>query len=142
MKKTFTGLVAALATSASAVVAQVPADMQHMIDNPNELIRQDAECTVPFPEEAMQELPAGFKGEVVALLTFNVAGEFRFARVLQSSGNQKLDDAALYAALEARCEPFGDSNDPRLEGSLIGLPFSFTFDNSRGGDPVEVLPVR
>ncbi len=141
MKKTLIGLAMALVANGAAL-AQVPPEMRHLLENPNELIRKDAECKVPFPEEAMAHLPAGFKGEVVALLTFNVAGEFRFARVMQSSGNEKLDDAALYAALESSCEPFGDPSDPRLEGSLIGLPFIFTFDNSRGGDPVEVLPVQ
>lgn len=110
--------------------------------DPNTLINHDVKCDVPFPEEAMRDLPGGFKGETVALLTFNVEGRFRFARVLRSSGNEKLDHAALRAGLDAKCEPFGDPKDPALEGSLIGIPFVFTFDNSRGSDPVEVVPIR
>jgi len=143
MKSALTFAAAALLGLATAVQAQEfgPGGMGPDVD-PNKLINHDVKCDVPFPEDAMRDLPGGFKAETVALLTFNVEGRFRFARVLRSSGNEKLDHAALRAGLEAQCEPFGDPKDPALEGSLIGIPFVFTFDNSRGSDPVEVVPIR
>lgn len=141
MKPTFAWMAGLALALAGTAHAQTNTEFFTAAD-PNTLINRNVKCDVPFPKEAMQGLPAGFKGEVVVLYTFTVEGRFRFARVMQSSGNETLDHAALRAGLEARCEPFGDPTNPALEGSLIGMPFQFTFDNSRGSDPVEVLPVR
>ncbi|MGE4340317.1 MAG: energy transducer TonB, partial [Pigmentiphaga sp.] len=131
MKSALTLTAGALLGLAAVVQAQTfgPEGMAAGVD-PNTLINHDVKCDVPFPEEAMRGLPGGFKAETVALLTFNVEGRFRFARVLRSSGNEKLDHAALRAGLEAQCEPFGDPKDPALEGSLSGIRFVITFDNS------------
>jgi len=118
---------------ASLALAQ-PAGNDSLTKNPN--------CTVPFPAEAMKKAPAGFQGKTYALLSFNVKGEFRSARLLRSSGNRDLDSAALRAAASARCEPLGDTTDPSLQGALIGIPYEFSFDNSRAPTPAQTRPVR
>jgi len=105
-------------------------------------LTKNPDCSVPFPTQAMAKAPPGFKGTAVALLSFTVQGEFRSARLLRSSGNKELDSAALRAAVGARCEPLGDTTDPALQGALIGIPFEFSFDNSRARAPAQSLPVR
>ncbi len=109
---------------------------------PASSITKKPECTVPFPHAALQSAPAGFKGETVALISFTVKGEFRSARLLRSSGNRDLDSAALRAAAGAKCKPLGDIRDKSLQEALIGIPYAFTFDNSRGSDPAQTQPVR
>lgn len=139
--KIASGFILALAAMASTAHAMSEREFFNSVD-PNTLINRDVKCDVPFPEDARQYVPGGVKAEVVVLFTYTVEGRFRFARVLQSSGIDQLDNAALHAGLKSQCEPFGDASDPALEGSLIGMPFQFTFDNSRGSDPVEVLPLQ
>jgi|GEM_PF-2415885 len=117
----------------SAALAQ-PAGHESLTKNPN--------CTVPFPTEAMKKAPPGFQGKTYALLSFTVKGEFRSARLLRSSGNKDLDSAALRAAAGARCEPLGDTTDPSMQGALIGIPYEFSFDNSRVPAPAQSRPVR
>ena len=109
---------------------------------PDSGVTKKPECTVPFPQAALQEAPPGFKGETVALISFTVKGEFRSARLLRSSGNRDLDSAALRAAAGARCKPLGDVDNEALQQSLIGIPYAFTFDNSRGSAPAQSQPVR
>lgn len=108
----------------------------------NPAVTKNPECTVPFPHEALRNAPAHFKGETVALISFTVRGEFRSARLLRSSGNRELDSAALRAAAGARCKPLGDVKDKALQDSLIGIPYAFTFDNSRGSGPAQTMPVK
>lgn len=105
-------------------------------------LTREPDCTVPFPDAALASAPAGFVGETIALLSFTVRGEFRSARLLQSSGDEALDSAALRAAVGARCAPLGDVDDASLREALIGIPYAFTFDNSRGAGAAESLPVR
>lgn len=106
----------------------------------HESLTRSPNCTVPFPTEAMKNAPPGFQGKTYALLSFTVQGEFRSARLLRSSGNADLDSAALRAAVGARCEPLGDTTDPSLQGALIGIPYEFSFDNSRA--PAQSRPAR
>lgn len=106
------------------------------------VVTKNPECVVPFPHEALLKAPAGFKGETVALISFTVEGAFRSARLLRSSGDRELDSAALRAATGAHCKPLGDPADPALKGTLIGIPYAFTFDNSRGSGPAQTAPVR
>lgn len=108
----------------------------------HESLTKSPDCKVPFPTEAMKNAPPGFQGKTYALLSFNVKGEFRSARLLRSSGNRDLDSAALRAAAGARCEPLGDTTDPSLQGALIGIPYEFSFDNSRARAPAQSRPVR
>lgn len=108
----------------------------------NSSLTKNPDCSVPFPTQAMAKAPPGFKGTTIALLSFNVKGEFRSARLLRSSGNDELDSAALRASVGARCEALGDTTDPALQGALIGIPFEFSFDNSRARAPAQTLPVR
>src|SRR5690606_39432252 len=105
-------------------------------------LTKNPDCKVPFPTEAMKSAPAGFQGKTLALLSFNVQGEFRSARLLQSSGNRDLDSAALRAAAGARCEPLGDTTDPALQGALIGIPYEFSFGNAPAPAPAQSRPVR
>jgi len=108
----------------------------------HESLTKNPDCKVPFPTEAMKSAPPGFQGKTLALLSFNVQGEFRSARLLRSSGNRELDSAALRAAASARCEPLGDTTDPSMQGALIGIPYEFSFDNSRAPAPAQSRPVR
>jgi len=109
--------------------------------NFNPRLKEKPSCKVPFPHEAMRLVPAGFKGETLVLITFNVEGKFMGAVLMRSSGKRELDDAALHAAVSARCEPLADTRDRTLDDALIGIPFTFTFDNSHLA-PAEVLPVQ
>lgn len=105
-------------------------------------LTQSPQCDLPFPHDALAQAPAGFVGTAVVLVSLNVKGEFRSGRLLSTSGNEALDDAALRAAVGVRCQPLGDVKDPNLQEALIGIPFAYTFDNSRGSGPAESLPVR
>lgn len=105
-------------------------------------LTKSPECELPFPQHALAEAPAGFLGTAVVLVSLTVRGEFRSGRLLRSSGNEALDDAALRAAVDVRCKPLGDVNDPELREAVIGIPFAYTFDNSRGSGPAQPLPVR
>ncbi len=107
----------------------------------NYQLKRNPSCEVPFPHDALRAAPAGFRGEALVLITFNVEGRFRSASLMRSSGNEQLDDAALRAAVGARCEPLADLRDRSLDNALIGIPFSFTFDNSHL-HPAEAMPVR
>ncbi len=128
-------LMSALCTGMAAPAAYAQGSgIPHLKTNPK--------CEVPFPTEAFQNAPAGFNGETLAVLSFTVKGEFRSARLLRTSGNDDLDRAALRAAVGARCEALGDTTDPQLQDALIGIPYAFTFDNSRGAGPAQTLPVR
>lgn len=128
-----TALLAGGLAGASLALAQ-PAGNESLTKSPN--------CTVPFPAEAMKKAPPGFQGKTYALLSFNVQGQFRSARLLRSSGNRDLDSAALRAAASARCEPLGDTTDPALQGALIGIPYEFSFDNAPAPAPAQSRPVR
>lgn len=105
-------------------------------------VKKDPKCDLPFPNEAFMEAPAGFNGTAIVLISFNVNGEFRSGRLMRSSGNEALDDAALRAAVKAKCEPLGDVNNPDLQKALIGIPFAYTFDNTRGSGPAQTTPIR
>lgn len=105
-------------------------------------LTKSPECELPFPQQALAAAPAGFLGTAVVLVSLTVKGEFRSGRLLRSSGNEALDQAALRAAVDIRCKPLGDVDDPALREALIGIPFAYTFDNSRGSGAAESLPVR
>ena len=126
-------LLLAAVTAAFPVWAQQPAAGK---------LTQTPDCELPFPHHALAGAPAGFLGTAVILVSLNVHGEFRSGRLLRSSGNEALDDAALRAAVGVRCKPLGDVNAPELRDAVIGIPFAYTFDNSRGSGPAETAPVR
>lgn len=130
----FAVLAALCATLAAPVAHAQGAGMPPLKRNPK--------CEVPFPTEAFQKLPAGFYGETLAVILFNIKGEFRSARLLRSSGDEALDSAALRSAVGARCEALGDPTDEQLKNAEIGIPYAFTFDKRGASTPAQALPVR
>uniref|UniRef100_A0A7C6EA94 Energy transducer TonB n=1 Tax=candidate division WOR-3 bacterium TaxID=2052148 RepID=A0A7C6EA94_UNCW3 len=74
----------------------------------------------PYPEVARL---AGIEGQVVVEALVDVDGKIIDARVLKSSGNQALDEAAIRAARDARFTPAKQRD--MLVRVWISIPFQF-----------------
>ncbi|MFO7639637.1 MAG: energy transducer TonB [bacterium] len=79
--------------------------------------------TPTYPEMARQ---AGIEGQAVVAAMVDIDGSVISAKILSSSGNQSLDQAAMEAAYKARFTPARQRDKPvRVE---VSIPYRFTLN--------------
>lgn len=71
-----------------------------------------AQCNIPEPIYPTLSRRMSEEGKVLVRLHINEAGSVEKINLVQSSGIQRLDQAALEAAQKARCKPFMEMNKP------------------------------
>ena len=81
---------------------------------------------IDIPKPAYPEMArnAGIEGSVVVEATVDIDGSVIDARIMQSSGNQSLDAAAVAAALKAKFTP-AKQRDKAVR-VLVAIPYRFT----------------
>ncbi|MEO0079096.1 MAG: TonB family protein [candidate division WOR-3 bacterium] len=79
---------------------------------------------IPKPVYPDMARSAGIEGNVVVEATVEVDGSVIDARIMQSSGNQSLDAAAIAAALKAKFTPAKQRDKPVRV--LVAIPYRFT----------------
>ena len=80
----------------------------------------------PYPEVARL---AGIEGQVVVEALVDVDGKIIEARILKSSGNQALDEAAVRAARDARFTPAKQRD--MFVRVWVSIPFRFTLTGNK-----------
>jgi protein TonB len=68
-----------------------------------------AQCSIPKPFYPSNARRMGEEGKTMVRLFINESGAVEKVSLFQSSGIQRLDQAALDAALKIRCRPFVES---------------------------------
>ncbi len=79
---------------------------------PKSVSMSQAQCSVPEPFYPGLSRRMGEEGKAFVRLYINEAGLVERVQLAQSSGIQRLDQAALDAALKVRCKPFVEFGKP------------------------------
>ncbi len=79
---------------------------------PKSVSISQAQCSVPEPFYPGLSRRMGEEGKAFVRLYINEAGLVERVQLAQSSGIQRLDQAALDAALKVRCKPFVEFGKP------------------------------
>lgn len=79
---------------------------------PKSVSISQAQCSVPEPFYPGLSRRMGEEGKALVRLYINEAGSVERVQLAQSSGIQRLDQAALDAALKVRCKPFVEFGKP------------------------------
>ncbi len=79
---------------------------------PKSISMSQAQCSVPEPFYPGLSRRMGEEGKALVRLYINEAGLVERVQLAQSSGIQRLDQAALDAALKVRCKPFVEFGKP------------------------------
>lgn len=84
---------------------------------------------IPQPTYPELARTAGIEGQVVVEALVDVDGKIADAKILKSSGNPALDEAALKAALQARFTPAKQRD--MFVRVWVSIPFRFTLTGGR-----------
>ncbi len=80
--------------------------------DPKTVSISQAQCSVPEPIYPSLSRRIGEEGKAMVRLLINESGQVEKASLVQSSGVQRLDQAALDAGQKARCKPFVEFGKP------------------------------
>lgn len=87
-------------------------------------------CSNPAPQYPDEARRTGAKGRVVVSAAVEIDGTISNIRLLNSSGNVLLDNAALATAQTIKCTPYFDSKTGKAERVVFTKPYIFKLDDA------------